>query len=594
MQVTGKTVQEIYNAGSNKTHHINWCVRSEAVAPDGVMREMVLVNGEFPGPTIRAKRGDVLKIHVQNDLAAFNQSTSIHFHGLFQRGMNAMDGVPGVTQCGIPAGEDFCYVFDLTQSGTFWWHSHSRLQRIDGMFGGLIVYDPEEAYVLGRDYDEEIFIVLHDHYYDLGDANMNWYLSKESAGFEPVPNNVLINGQGVTECDRIPNRYSCKRGRPRLPKFQFERGRKYRLRILNASAFAEIDFSIDDHVLNIIEVDSTEVEEFSMHSIAISPGQRYSVIVEADSNFESVYMRANMQNTCFQYRPYGYRSDLSIVVEYSSSLTTAFTQMARLLFRRWMPPTGTLSSRWSDVLPPDECVDLDVVSLKPKIAVPAPEPDVRYVISPKTMQFDRMHLAPFAFVNRTSFLPAIGAPNLHVALGLVNASDTVPVPTVSGRQNTAHWGGDQLVTEIPLGNVVELIINNDDDSAHPFHLHGHDFAILRVYAETKAGIGKWRPEYVSSYVLDNPLRRDVVTIPKLGHAVIRFRADNPGVWAFHCHISWHLAAGMMMQFAVGVSTIDHSGVTNQMLEHCAMERDLGTKLLRPLPGDEMRKDHRTA
>ncbi|KAK9366252.1 multicopper oxidase-domain-containing protein [Lipomyces kononenkoae] len=593
MQATAKTIQEIYEAGSRKIHHINWHVRNETIAPDGVMREMILVNGEFPGPTIRAKKGDVLQIHVQNDLAAFTQSTSIHFHGLFQRGMNEMDGVPGVTQCGIPSGQDFSYVIDLKQSGTFWWHSHSRLQRIDGMFGGLIVYDPEEAYVLGRDYYEEIFVVLHDHYHNSGDANMEWYLSKESSGFEPVPNNLLINGQGFTDCDRILSRYSCKRSVSGLPTFQFEHGRKYRLRILNASAFAEINFSIDDHILNVIEVDSTEVEEFSTHSIVISPGQRYSVIVEADSNFQSVYMRANMQNSCFRYRPYGYRSNYTTVIEYTSPLETAgVTGLARRLFGQ---PISAQSSPWSDVLPKEECVDLDVVSLKPKTAVPnVPEPDVRYSISPKTMQFDKRHLAPFGFINRTSFLPAIGAPNLHVALNLINTSDTVPVPTVSGRQNTAIWGGDQLVTQIHLGSVVELIINNDDDSAHPFHLHGHDFWILRVYGETNAGIGKWRPEYISSYVLDNPIRRDVVTIPRLGHAVIRFRADNPGMWAFHCHIAWHLATGMMMQFAVGVDSIDQNTITEQMLEHCAIERGLGTKLLRPLPGDEIRKDSRTA
>ncbi|KAK9349640.1 Cupredoxin [Lipomyces doorenjongii] len=590
IQASAKVIQAIYDAESPTVHDLNWRVKNETRAPDGVAREMVLVNGQFPGPVIRAKKGDTLRVHVQNDLPIFNQSTSVHFHGLYQRGTNVMDGVPGVTQCGIPPGSHLTYVFDLKQSGTFWWHSHSKLQRIDGMFGGLIVYDPEESYILGRDYDEEIFIVLHDHYHDVGDTNFDWYLSKQSAGFEPVPDIGLINGQGIANCSQIPKRYTCTSGASR-PTFQFKRGQRYRLRILNSSAFSEMTFSIDDHILNVIEVDSTEVEGSSTYFLSISPGQRYSVIVEADSNLDSVYMRAQMQSSCFKYRPYGYKSDFSTVVEYvSPSPTASIKQAARWLFNSWMPPVRPRSSRWNDVLPPDECIDFDVSSLKPKLALDVPEPDVRYTISPKNMQFDRMHLAPFGFINRTSFLPAIGAPNLQVALGFVNSSDTVPVPTISGRHNTAIWGGDQLLTEIPLGSVVELIINNDDEGAHPFHLHGHDFWVLRVYAETKAGVGHWRPKYVSSYVLDNPIRRDVVTIPRLGHAVIRFRADNPGIWAFHCHIAWHLASGMMMQFSVGVDKMDGSSVTDQMLEHCQIERELGAKLIRPLPGDEMRRN----
>ncbi|KAJ8097235.1 Cupredoxin [Lipomyces tetrasporus] len=590
MQATAKAIQDIYSAEYPTIHNLSWRVTNETRSPDGVLREMVLVNGQFPGPIIRAKKGDTLRIRVRNDLAMFNQSTSIHFHGLFQHGINAMDGVPGVTQCGIPTGGELTYAFDLKQSGTFWWHSHSKLQRIDGMFGGLVVYDPEESYILGRDYDEEIFIVLHDHYHDVGDANLDWYLSQQSAGFEPVPDNGLINGQGIANCSRIPKRYSCTQ-RSSLPTFQFERGKKYRLRILNSSAFAEMSFSIDDHILNIIEVDSTEVEASPTYFLSISPGQRYSVIVEADSTMDSVYMRAHMHSSCFRYRPYGYQSDFSTVIEYvSPSPKTMIAHVMRRIFKIWMPSTIPRSSQWKDVLPPEECVDLDITSLKPKLALDVPEADVRYVIQPKNMQFDRVHLAPFGFINRTSFIPAVGAPNLQVALGFVNASDTVPVPTVSGRQNTAIWGGDQLVTEIPLGSAVELIINNDDEGAHPFHLHGYDFWVLRVFAEKKAGIGKWRPEYTSSYVLDNPIRRDVVTIPRLGHAVIRFKADNPGIWAFHCHIAWHIATGMMMQFAVGVDTIDSNNVTDDMLEHCRVERELGARLLRPLPGDEMRNN----
>ncbi|KAK9450187.1 Cupredoxin [Limtongia smithiae] len=577
LQATSQEIQQIYHSPS-RLHEYEWTVTPATRAPDGVEREMILVNGLFPGPILRARKGDSVKITIINRLPLFNQSTSIHFHGLHQRGTNSMDGVPGVTQCGIPSNDSLTYAFNLTQSGTFWWHSHSGMQRIDGVFGGLIVYDPEEHYVLGRDYDEEIFIVLHDYYHTPGWKNIEWYLSKDSTGYEPVPDGGLINGRGTANCDRLKH-VTCTRGSTSRPTFTFERGKRYRLRILNASAISEINFSIDDHILRVIEVDSTEVEAAEVYKLTLSPGQRYSVIVEADSILKAVYMRARLQSTCFKYRPIGFDPDFTATIYYA---TPGFGQFFDHLVKRVAPQ----SVEWQDAIPPSECVDLDVSALKPLNPIAVPDAGMSIQISPKNMLLDRVYQAPYGFINRTSFMPAIGAPNLQVALGLVDAADTVMVPTVSARRNTKFWGGDQLVVDIPLGSVVELIINNSDEGEHPFHLHGHDFWVLRTYEEKHAGIGKWFPQYAAEYNLDNPIRRDTVTVPRLGHVVIRFIADSPGIWALHCHIAWHVAGGMMMQF--NVAGVARDVVTEEMVEHCRVERELGSRLLRPLPGDAQR------
>ncbi|KAK9357056.1 multicopper oxidase-domain-containing protein [Lipomyces doorenjongii] len=550
--------------------------------PDGVAKSMVLVNRLFPGPTIRANKGDTLIVHVNNHL---NESTSLHFHGLHQRGTNSMDGVPGVTQCGIPPGQSFTYRIILSQSGTFWWHSHSSTQRIDGMAGAMVVYDlGEEQYQLGRDYDDEVIVFLQDYYHASGEDMFNWYLSRSSAGFEPVPDNGLVNGRAFRDvCSRTHELYPCSSIEDvKSTQFNFVRGKKYRLRVINAAALAEITFSLDRHVLRVVEADSSETEPTDIHFAPIAPGQRYSFIVTAEASgpVSQVTLRADMNTNCFNYRNPTLDPEIRALVNLvddSSSIVKRATIWLRSLF----------------------CRDLDPNLLVP-VSVgshsgPVPPFDYRVQVWTKTLKPERVNLAPFGFINRTSFMPAIGAPNLHVAFGLVDAAATVPVPTVGGKKNTETWGGDQLVVPISMktdgtSQVIELIIHNPDESAHPFHLHGHDMWLIRAFSGD-AGLGGWKPEFEAEYVVENVVPRDTIVVPRLGHAVVRFRvsADNPGIWAFHCHILWHLRAGMMMQFAVGLDKLDEKMVTSEMRQHCNIERELSDSLLVPLPGDEFRK-----
>ncbi|KAK9461075.1 Cupredoxin [Lipomyces oligophaga] len=596
IQASAEEIRALISRRRPITHEFDWHIKSAEFSPDGVVREMFLVNNIFPGPVIRAKRGDRIRIRVHNELDVFNQSTSLHFHGLYQRGTNVMDGVPGVTQCGIPIhDENFVYDFNLTQSGSFWWHSHSKTQRIDGIMGGLIVYDSEERYQIDRDYDEEIYLILHDHYHETGANMFDWYLSRESAGFEPVPDSGLINGQGTVDCERAKRKYECHSDSTKRPKFKFQHGKKYRLRILNASAFAELTFSIDDHVLDIIEADSIEVQRYPVHMLTIAPGQRYSAIVTAASGFSAVVMRIQMQTSCFQYRPRVLDKNFDTVVEYQEekSILTKFSQKFSrrndVKDESELLPEDLYSIPWEDAIPAEECEDLDTSKLVPVESMIVPNRTMRIFMEPKNMNLDRVEQANYGFINRTSFQPAIGAPNIQVAFNMVNAEETVHIPTVSGRENTKFWGGEQLVSEIPYGAVVDLVLHNSDDTSHPFHLHGHDFWVLREYRELVAGAGRWHEQFESEYRLDNPIRRDTVTVPLRGHVVIRFVADNPGIWAFHCHIVWHLGAGMMMQFATGLDHFNSRTISPVMKSHCEVERELGQRLLRPLPGEELRQ-----
>jgi iron transport multicopper oxidase len=126
------------------------------IAPDGYNRLTTLASGTFPGPLIRAKIGDRLKIKVTDKLNnnSLDLATSIHWHGLFQKGSNFADGPSDVTQCPIIPNESFLYDFTVPdQYGTYWYHSHFRAQYCDGLRGALIIDDPNDPQKHLYDFD---------------------------------------------------------------------------------------------------------------------------------------------------------------------------------------------------------------------------------------------------------------------------------------------------------------------------------------------------------------------------------------------------------------------------------------------------------
>ena len=111
-------------------------------APDGFHKPMILVNGRSPGPLLEANTGDTLRVRVNNMIG--NWSTTIHWHGIDQRNTTWMDGVAGVSQCGIPPGQSLTYEFSVAgQRGTFWYHSHLSVQYSDGLYGPIVSSAPK-------------------------------------------------------------------------------------------------------------------------------------------------------------------------------------------------------------------------------------------------------------------------------------------------------------------------------------------------------------------------------------------------------------------------------------------------------------------
>ncbi|KAF0514371.1 multicopper oxidase [Gigaspora margarita] len=485
---------------SNEYHEKSYNIKitKEPYAPDGFKRDIYLVNGQFPGPLIECNKGDVLVINVENCL---NEDTTIHSHGIFQRDSPWYDGVPGQTQGGIPSNETFTYKFKVDQSGTYWYHSHSRAQYIEGLLGPLIVHDPQDPYL--HEYDEEIIVILQDWYHTDSKTLLATFLTPESEGNEPDPDNGLINGKNSYNCSWAPNGSKCDSDAP-LANFKLVYGKRYRFRIINTSAFATFIFSIDDHPLDVIEVEGMMTKRHTVHRLPINIAQRYSVIVKADKPKKKYWMRSEMESACFAAPATNLNPLIKAIVEYEGC-----------------DNKDPSSTAWSDDV--ENCVDLNVTDLKPYKPQNVPKVDRKIEI---TINFkpDENNVT-MGYINNSTYKIDIKNPTLYKVYDDVKTFDT--------DQNAFILEKDC--------EVIDIILKNEDGGEHPFHLHGHVFWLLGI------GVNGTTLDYDKLNTKD-PIQRDVTTVPAKGWAVLRFVADNPGVWGFHCHIEWHVQSGLVAQF----------------------------------------------
>lgn len=539
----------------------------------------------------------------------YDRKVIMHWHGLSMRNTQVMDGGGGFTTCPLSPGQEFVYRFVLhpEDAGTHWYHSHAGMSRADGLWGVFVVHArederallkehaPQAARNVSLDWDEEIPVAIGDHFHKPGPEFLAWYVSKWSLkGAEPVPDNGLVNGR---------NRFSCEHSRlvdvpcpaDRFGKdivgeyqhFRFRDDKRYRLRIVNVGALSDMIFSVDGHTLTVIEADGTLIEPITVHRVPIAPGQRYSVLLnrvepEDGTAPTRVWMRAEMAPECFQYQnphlDYTTRAVVSYVPGEKAAgqggwlaplrmrmrsargmlakRTTALREARSLM--SVLPQSKPWSASIKDPEVPDEpCHDLETGVVVPLVHDPAPELDfaagdkrvVAYVTVP---QLERWGVVPMSYMNASTWRPEGGyagkAPLLH---RISHANTSTPEEWV--RNGVIDPQYELLVSPNPRRPVtIELILNNRDDSPHPFHLHGHKFWVLDSYEIDMqyGGYGDWEDEGQSkNYNLSRAMKRDTVIVPMRGHLVLRWRADNPGVWAFHCHMLVHLASGMAMSFA---------------------------------------------
>ncbi|SCV05089.1 LANO_0G18228g1_1 [Lachancea nothofagi CBS 11611] len=526
--------------GAERHYYFNISTLAE-VAPDGIVRNLTVINGQYPGPLIQANAGDTLFIHVETH----DVPTTIHCHGLFFNKNNSYnDGAAYINQCPISADGgtyDYKILLDDTQSGTYWYHSHYGTQQADGIFGPLVIHSAHERELIGDQYDADVVIMANDYYHDMANSYLPQYMGSDNENNEPTPDGGLIQGTNNFTYDSatyvVPNsgnddsNITATYVGGNLAVLNFDPKKKYRIRVINAGFFAPFNFAIDSHKLRVVEADGTVTEPLSLESIDISVAQRYSFILEpTETELTQYWMHVRFNTFCLAEDNPNFNTDLRAIVRYDQKFNST-------------PDSDSWDYNGGDV----RCRDFNQTLLKtldgtvPRAQNGSTRPDVYLELDVSFMigayQLDRGYFNDMTYKSLT---------NSSTMNQLVSYPNNNTIKTLGNTQIETKNDGQYLINLDKRGAVVDLVINNYDDGAHPFHLHGHKFWVLST-----ADRGYFRKSFYDSdngeMDFTNPISRDVLGVSGYGYAVIRFVVDNPGIWPFHCHIGWHMESGLLLQ-----------------------------------------------
>ncbi len=516
---------------------IKLAIGHSSVTIDGRTGHAVTINGTVPGPLLRLKEGQKVRLAVTNNLA---EDTSIHWHGLlvpFQ-----MDGVPGLSFPGIKPGETFVYEFPIIQAGTYWYHSHSGLQELEGHYGPIVI-DPAGADPVA--YDREHVIVLSD--YSFMHPHKVMQRLKQQAGYSNRQRQTvagLLAGRDQSLKERVE--WSAMRmdptdildvtaaintflvnghGREDNWTGLFRPGERVRLRFVNAASMTVFNVRIPGLKLTVVQADGENVRPVEVEEFQISPAETYDVIVQPteDRAFTLVAEAADRSGMA--------RGTLAPRMGMSGPVPPL--RERPLLTMKDMGMGDMSGGHAGHDMGGAGAAPMDHSSMS--MLDPANAPQVK--MGPGVQMISPMP------VDRVGD-PGVGLENVgHRVLVYTDlvALNPNPDPRPPSREVEIHltgnmerfmWGFDgKKFSEItkPIAfrrdERVRVTLVNDTMMSHPIHLHGHFF------------------EIVNGHPGHQP-RKHTLTVQPGGKASFDLTADAPGDWAFHCHMLLHMHAGM--------------------------------------------------
>ncbi|KAL3866697.1 hypothetical protein ACJMK2_043978 [Sinanodonta woodiana] len=543
---------------------------SEVITADGWEnpRLVTVFNGTMPGPPIIVYEGQTVVVHVKNSLKS--EATTLHWHGLHQRGRPWMDGVPFVTQCPILPGQTFTYEFLAEPTGTFWYHSHMGGQRTMGAFGALIIRNrmkenAAQEHVMtiqdwNHDWDSELAYMKIQHGMYEGRKKVQPSMSVDGALLSIFKfQSGLINGRG-----RYHDPVSGKSNGAPLEVFEVEHGKAYMFRVIGVGTVYPFRISVDGHTLTIVASDGYEIESEVVESFIINPGERFDFIIYANSAISNYWIRGLSLEATSNH-------SAEAILRYNGAPNEEPTTSKRSCTQNNNCVVVNCPYSYYPLQDYTKCKSLD----KLKAATyKYPAPDI------EPGKFKEFFLN-FGFPGTNSTPPSV---NGHIFENPPVSAMTQPKEFHSSCDK-AECGEDKLCTcshviSIDDGDTVQLILSNMGNGrgySHPVHLHGHAFHLIKMgygqYNETTAKITgdnldincrgnpdrsmtfcnnatwantSWLGGNVPGVELERPLRKDTIIVPTGGYVVIRLKADNPGLWNFHCHIEFHNHGGMQL------------------------------------------------
>ncbi|PSN45771.1 hypothetical protein C0J52_08060 [Blattella germanica] len=551
------------------------CDLPQCISADGFEKGLISINRMLPGPSIQVCYGDTIIVDVRNRM--LGTSLAIHWHGIIQKNNNYMDGVPFVTQCPVQSYSTYRYAFNADTIGTHYWHSHSGVQKLNGFQGSLIIRQPKFEDPNGNLYDFDLpahILFIMDWHHAEAEARTPGLIRRE-----PTQDTTfyLINGKG---------RFTYKNGtRTTTPyrEFHVTAGWRYRFRVvsavctqcparLNIEGHSMLITASDGNPINPVRVDSLEIYSGKYRALlGIFYRERYDFILEANQKIGSYWIQVRGMHHCFE-------KDVcqTAILKYKGSTQTEpltpFPSLDRFSFTGLIlnPQNASCGAKQNAI-----CVSQ--LSAKKKIDknLLIAEPDHNIEI---TFGFQRSYVSKeFQEGEYNRYLQT--APDRTVLLwinGIQLRSPTSPLLTqykdnekdifcpngTDGNPTCPYHPGDICscvsIFRVRLGSIVQLVLIDksfEKGLNHPFHLHGAVFNVLSMgYLPKKLMNAKDINELLKRNdlpVSTAPVFKDTIAVPSAGFVVLRFRADNPGYWFFHCHFVFHHATGMATIIQVG-------------------------------------------
>jgi len=494
----------------------------------------VAVNGSVPGPLIRLREGQNVRLEVHNRL---EEASSIHWHGLlvpFQ-----YDGVPGVSFPGIPPGETFVYEFPVRQAGTYWWHSHSGLQEQSGHYGPIIIERTEPDLRYDRDYVVLLseFTPLHPHdimrKLKVGEHYFNRQLLTAVDGRMPLSDRVMwggmrMNPRDIADVTGTTYTYLINGHGPTDGlRLDFRPGERIRLRVINGSAMSFFNVRIPNVPMTIIQADGQDVQDVEVDEFQIGVAETYDVIVTPPEGSHCIVAEA-MDRSGMGVASLSSEQRVATPPPLRDIPTLTMIDMGMGVMDH-SAHAGIAHSGHGDEQHSDDEHRMRDTSVLPADVKVGPGMDMVAAMPADRMDFPGLGLDDVAHrvLRYTDLTAKTENPHRNV--------DRKMEIHLTGNMERYMWSFDgekfSSVTDDPIrfgyDERVRVKLVNDTMMAHPIHLHGHFFELVNGAAHRR-----------------QPRKHTLIVQPG-GTATFDLTANEPGDWAFHCHLLYHMHAGMM-------------------------------------------------
>ena len=506
-------------------------------------KRAIAVNGQIPMPTLTFTEGDTAEIHVHNEM---DEPTSLHWHGIYLP--NSEDGVPFLTQLPIRPRSTYIYRFPIIQNGTHWYHSHTGMQEQIGMYGALILKKKDEDKTNRKGIDDlpTIPIVLSE-WTDLNPDNVHrmlhnandWFAIKKNATqsyaeaikaghFKTKVANEWKRMLAMDVSDVYYDRFLIN-GQSEQSYKHFKAGDKVRLRVINAGASSYFWLTYAGGKITVVANDGNDVEPVKVDRLLIAVSETYDIVVEIPENGFAYEFMATPEDRS---------KNTSIYL--ADGIKQLVAPLPKLKYFEGMKMMNAMMKMNGD---------LDDMGMKMSMQ----KMDMNTVMYPEAeglvaghkdhstaAQQSEMHSNPHNHSDQIT--PKIVTLNY----GMLRSPTATKFPEgtrvrelkfeLTGNMNRYVWSMDNKVLsevdkiKIKKGEALRIVLYNNSMMRHPMHLHGHDFRVLN-------GQGDHAP------------LKNVLDIMPMETDTIEFESNVDGDWFFHCHILYHMMAGMNRVFS---------------------------------------------